>query len=124
MSKRIERERHWRDVVAQFERSGQTVRSFCVQAGIGENQFYCWRRKFRILDGKLSPTTAPASPTGGSGVYPEVSAFTPVRVVDSLPDSPPAIEIIIGNGKRVAVQPGFDADVLARVIQVVEAGAC
>ena len=124
MSKRIEKERHWRDVVAQFERSGKTVRSFCVQSGIGENQFYCWRRKFRVLDGNLSPTTGPASPTKVSVVSPEGSAFTPICVVDSLPDSPPAIEIIIGNGKRVAVQPGFDAEVLARVIHVVEAGAC
>ncbi len=47
----IPRQRHgrqyWQEVVEQQEASGQRVRSFCAENGIGQASFYAWRRRFR-----------------------------------------------------------------------------
>ena len=51
MGKRsIEKERHWRQIVARFERSGMKVRAFCDRARIKEQQFFTWRRELRRRD--------------------------------------------------------------------------
>ncbi len=65
-------------------------------------------------------------------------AFAPLHVVASPPtnpsppstsrSSPPtgpsSIEIIVGDGRRVAVTPGFDPEALAQVLAVVEQHKC
>lgn len=57
-----ERERHWREVVRGQEESGQSVRAYCRDAGIGEAAFYWWRRKLarRSEVGKAARSRPPS----------------------------------------------------------------
>ena len=47
-------ERAWRERVARWSTSGQSVRAFCQQHGLIETSFYYWKRELRA--GKRSPS--------------------------------------------------------------------
>lgn len=48
MSKaRAERRTFWQQVIAQQEKSGQSVRAFCRERGIGEHSLYMWRQRLQ-----------------------------------------------------------------------------
>jgi len=47
MKQSSERVEFWRQVVAQQERSGQSVRGFCQERGMSEPSFYAWRKRVR-----------------------------------------------------------------------------
>jgi transposase-like protein len=44
--KQEEQRELWRQRIAQQEKTGQGVRSFCEERGINENAFYAWRQRF------------------------------------------------------------------------------
>ncbi|HVK16503.1 MAG TPA: hypothetical protein VM533_06110 [Fimbriiglobus sp.] len=73
----------WRDTIAAWKESGQTVAAFCAARGIGESTFFAKRRQ--LVRRKRSPN-APISPTPGP-------SFAAVRVI---PD--PTVEIVIPGG--------------------------
>lgn len=60
----------------------------------------------------------------------EAPAFHPVQVVfdaqasASQVASPGRVELVLGNGRRVAVAAGFDASVLEELVRVVESWSC
>ena len=120
MSRRsVEKEGYWRDMVARFEQSGLKVGAFCDQAGIKADRFYTWRRKLRERDEEMA-AIAPDRSAAGS----RIAAFASVHVVGASWASHCCIEIIVGNGKRVAVAPGFDRATLLQVLAVVEGRVC
>ena len=41
------RSEQWRERIAAFEASGNTVRQFCKENDIAEHSFYSWRRRLR-----------------------------------------------------------------------------
>ncbi len=43
-----ERREYWRKLIAEQEASGETIRAFCRQRGIGDHSFYFWRRRLRV----------------------------------------------------------------------------
>lgn len=45
-----EKEKFWRDLISQQGGSGKSVRDFCAEKGLKENQFYCWRRELKQRD--------------------------------------------------------------------------
>ena len=47
-----DREAKWRETMASWEASGQTVKAFCVERGLTANTFYSWRRELRRRDGQ------------------------------------------------------------------------
>jgi hypothetical protein len=63
------REAAWREALAEFRTSGQSVREFCGQRRLAESAFYYWQRELLRRDAEPA---APASP-----------AFVPVTVVAS-----------------------------------------
>jgi len=135
MGKRsIEKERHWRQIVARFERSGMKVRAFCDRARIKEQQFFTWRRELRRRDvarmanqndHRRSGRNDPAgSITDTRRMNARVAAFAPLDVVAAPVAGPSSIEIIVADGRRVAVAPGFDPEVLGQVLAVLEGRTC
>ncbi len=44
---KAERREFWQQVIAQQEKSGQSVRTFCRERGIGEHSLYQWRQRLR-----------------------------------------------------------------------------
>jgi hypothetical protein len=97
MSK-IQEERHerWRQLVAQQEQSGLSVRAFCEQHRTSEHNFYQWRKR---LAARL-PVKFALVQTNGSA---------PARA---------AVELTLSTGERLRIEPGVDAATLRVVLGV------
>jgi transposase-like protein len=47
MGKQAEVREVWRQRIAEQERSGISIRSYCKERGLGEHNFYVWRQRLR-----------------------------------------------------------------------------
>jgi hypothetical protein len=90
------KERLWRKLVRDWERSELTIREFCVRRGLEEHNFHAWRR---TLSARAQERTAPA--------------FLPVEVVA---EAAAPIEIIFPDGVVVRVRAGVDEATLRQVL--------
>jgi hypothetical protein len=109
----------WSALFNDYRRSGLTQAEFCDRRGISIHAF----RK-RLYRARL-PKSGPKAQCSSSS---HTSPFLPVTI---LPDPAPAIattsqslELVLANGRRIAVPPGFDPQTLRRLLAVVEAGRC
>ena len=69
------REQFWRDTIAAWQESGQSVRAFCAARGVSEATFFTRRRE--LIDRKASGSSAdpPPAPHFASAVS---SSLSPV----------------------------------------------
>ena len=89
----------WRRLIAEHERSGQSVAAFCRERGLCAPYFFSWKKRL----------TRPAA----------AERFVAVEVEESpTPAAGSAIEIRVG-GCSVLVEPGFDARHLRAVLDTV-----
>jgi hypothetical protein len=93
-------ERRWRERLAQFARSGLSVRAFCARHQLSEPSFYAWRRELAQRDERR-----PAAPL-----------FVPVTVVPGA-----AIEVSLPGGVTVRVPAGADAALAVRLVAALAA---
>jgi hypothetical protein len=100
------REQIWRERVQQQQASGQSVREFCVGAGLSLPSFYWWRRELRKRDARRGAEYRPR--------------FVPVRVTDAAS----VLEVVLGGGCVVRVGGRFDAAHLRAVVAALEATPC
>lgn len=105
----LQLERRWRELIARFRRSGQTVRAFCSTHGIGEASFYAWRREIEVRD-RDRTNSAPAEPA---------PAFVPVRVAAAA-----TIEVVLPSGVVVRVPAGAEPVAVARLVAALGAAPC
>ena len=85
---------YWSNLIAEQEASGQTIRAFCQEQGVGDNSFYCWRKKLQksaLVQFALLKTVASAAP----------------------------LELILANGEQLRIRNGVDAATLRLVLDVV-----
>ena len=124
-----EREAQWRAVVAEWSKSGLSQAAFCAERALPVKRFYWWRTELarREVARKRGPGQAGVPPQGGSSE----PQFVPLRVVSSRPgssggpregvgDGLVGVEVLLAHGRRVRVGRGFDAEVLAAVVSVLE----
>jgi hypothetical protein len=111
----------WNALLNDFRRSGLTQAEFCRRRQISLHSF----RKH--LYPPRPSTTLPAPCDDRSTASPD-RHFLPVTI---RPDpAPPTItscthlELILPNGHRIAVAPGFDPQTLRQLIAVVEPRPC
>ena len=98
------KEQQWRRWLGEWQASGLSVRAFCARHGLTEPTFYAWRRV-------LAQRTAAQR------------AFVPVQIVADQPTTPASpLEVVLGDGRRVRVAPGFDAVTLRALLTVLEEG--
>lgn len=98
-----------REVLAEWRRSGVTLTEFARREGLSRNRLAWWRARlgveraprFHRIELIHAPTTAGVGGSSGE-----------------------AIEILVGGGRRVAVRRGFDPDLLAEVLRVLESRGC
>lgn len=90
-----QRERLWREVVADFQRSGRTVREFCVQRRLPESAFHYWRRELLRRDAEPASSSQPA--------------FVPVTVLPAA-----TVEVRCPSG-HVVTLPNAEAETLRRL---------
>ena len=95
----------WIRLVAEQGESGETVEAFCRERGLTTSQFYTWRKRLRgsIAERFLEVQVAKA-------------------VARPAPSQRGAIEIRLGEGRCVLVEPGFDPNHLRAVVAALEAG--
>ena len=118
------REKFWRRTIRQQQRSGLTVRAFCLREGLKDGAFRWWRQALARRD--REPSATPAGDRDGEPTE-AIPAFLPVRLVHLEAASPrpsPPIEIVLPTGPTVRVLSGFDPRTLGQVLAVLEGRSC
>jgi hypothetical protein len=109
----------WNALLNDFRRSGLTQAEFCRRRQISLHSF----RKH--LYQPRPPKPAPSDDRSPASADPH---FLPVTIlpdpIPSITASPSHLELILSNGRRIAVAPGFDPQTLRRLISVVEGRPC
>ena len=100
-------ERLWRRRLAQWRRSGLSVRGFCATHGVPEPNFYAWRRELARRDARR----AAAGSTPGDA---PATVFVPVHITAEPALVP--LELVLTGGRILRVPAGFDADTLRRLL--------
>src|SRR5262245_60100375 len=100
-------ESYWRDLIARWKTSGQSVAAFCAAHRVSQPSFYSWRRR---LASRAPQLTTAASPT---------ATFASMRIV---PD--PTAEVILPTGVVVRVPVGADPQAVARLVAALGGGPC
>lgn len=116
----LSKQRLWQARVAQWRRSGLSVREFCEREALSEPLFYSWRRELARRELSEVPAAGSTRQRGGPA-----AAFVPVQIVTPHPTGQAAaIEIVLPRGRRVRVRPGFDRDTLQAVLDLLEHRSC
>ena len=102
------REQFWRDTIAAWQESGQSVRAFCAARSISEATFFARRRE--LIDRAPLPQPAAAAPA---------AQFVPVNFV---PD--PRVEVVLPGGLIVRVLVAADPAAVARLVAALGGGPC
>src|SRR5262249_50762635 len=118
------REKFWRRTIRQQQRSGLTIRAFCLREGLKDGAFRWWRQALARRDREASATTR--ADRGGEPTE-AAPAFVPVRLVDPAAASPQVarpIEILLPTGPTVRVPSGFAPRTLGQVLAALEGRPC
>jgi hypothetical protein len=109
----------WKSLLNEFRRSGLTQAEFCRRRRISLHSF----RKHLYQPRPSRPTSSDDRPAAAADHH-----FLPVTILPdptpSITASPSHLELILSNGRRIAVAPGFDPRTLRHLIAVVEGRPC
>ena len=109
----------WKALLNDFRRSGLTQAEFCHRRQISLHSF----RKHLY-----QPRASQTAPSDDRPAATADHHFLPVTILpDPTPpstDSSSHLELILPNGRRIAVAPGFDPLTLRRLIAAVEGPPC
>ena len=109
----------WNALLNDFRRSGLTQADFCRRRQISLHSF----RKHLY-----QPSPSQPAPSDDRSSASADHHFLPVTIlpepIPSITASQPHLELILSNGRRIAVAPGFDPQTLRRLIAVVEERPC
>src|SRR5262245_46655551 len=94
-------EEQWRQLIAEHERSGTTVKGFCQEHGVREHSFYYWRKRFRERQ--------------------EPMRFALVERASARLEAAneATLELLLTNGERLRIGAGIDAITLRTVLAAV-----
>ena len=81
---------YWSKLIAEQGASGQTIRGFCKQRGVGDHSFYLWRKRL----GQRQPVQ--------------------FALLGTVANSAP-LELVLANGDRLRIANGVDAATLRLV---------
>ena len=112
----LAKERRWRRLVQQCQRSGLSVRAFCDQQDLSEQSFYWWRRALAQRDAAASGPAAEATPAA--------PRFVPVHVRPDEPLTADSVEVLLANGRRLRAGADIPPQRLAALVAALEAAAC
>ncbi|HMD59305.1 MAG TPA: hypothetical protein VKG66_05915 [Steroidobacteraceae bacterium] len=116
------KERFWRQVLRHWQRSGQTVRSYCGERGLSEPSFYGWRRTIQERNRQVAracrrgaPQAGQVGATGSACCHAEAQpAFVPLTMLAPAP----ALEVVLRDGCVIHVPAGFEAGTLRQLLAV------
>jgi|SaaInlStandDraft_3_1057020.scaffolds.fasta_scaffold122131_1 hypothetical protein len=96
-------QQRWRERVRRFEASNLTARAFCAGEAFGAESLRRWRR----WCGQNPP---------------QLPALVEVKLTAPVPPPPPRDHMVVelGGGRRLTLEPGFDADAVARLVNILD----
>jgi hypothetical protein len=99
-------EQFWRETLAAWEKSGQSVRAFCASRKLQEASFHGWRRTLKERDRQRPPAR-------------QLPTFVPLRVVPGA-----VLEVVLPAGLVVRVPSGAEAAAVATLVAALRAATC
>jgi hypothetical protein len=118
------RESFWRDTLAAFAATGQSVQSFCQARGLKPPTFYSWRLKLAMHDRQVetgvSATPARSRATRRRSAGP---AFLPVVVESHLAGVAESLQVELRGGRVLRLPASMSAARLAEVLHALEGQA-
>ena len=109
----------WNALLNDFRRSGLTQAEFCRRRQISLHSFR--KHLYRPHTSKPAPSDDRSSASADHHFLPVTIFPDPIL---SITASHPHFELILADGRRIAVAPGFDPQTLRRLIAVVEERPC
>jgi transposase-like protein len=95
-------------VLEAYEESGLTVAEFARLNGLGPQRLRWWKKK-RAEEAGEAPSFVPVH-----------IAAPPSRGVREVAPGTARMEVVLARGRRIQVEPGFDAEALARLVRALE----
>jgi hypothetical protein len=92
------RRTYWSKLISEQAVSGQAVRLFCQERGVGEHCFYYWRKRLQ----KNEPVR-----------------FALLEAKTHIEDMAPALELVLSTGERLRIGNGVNAATLRVVLETV-----
>ena len=104
---------YWRGHIRACESSGLSIVGYCRREGLSASGYHWWKRRLKVH-----------KESGVSGTMSVAAAFAEVAVVPPEADVRAALEVVVRGGRVIRIGPGFDAETLARVLDVLEVRGC
>jgi hypothetical protein len=124
----------WAALIDEWRQSGLSLPAFCRSHGLSRGTMQNWvykpALKRAVEEARRQARPAPADPGHADGPSPSEPspAFLPVHVAEVTAASPSThrtgVEVVLGVGRRVLLEAGFDSETLRRVIAVLEGRPC
>lgn len=134
---------YWDGMIAEYRASGQSQEEFCRRRGLSVHSLRAWlyqrplqaaraavRSGLAAARAGLSARLDAAAPVGLTGGRAPVVGGGGFVQVAAVADDPAAellaapLEVLLNNGRKVAVRPGFDAATLQQVVALLEEAPC
>jgi len=112
-----ERERYWRDVIAEQQASGLSVVAYCRENDVADSLFYRWRRRLAEQDQTAGLLPEEHANDRGNPTQ-AVARFVPIELPP--PTAVAGFEIVRPDGCRVLIPQGFDAADLREILRAME----
>lgn len=113
------KEQQWREHVSSWQRSGLSIREYCLQQRLSEPSFYFWRRE---LARRVEASRPDSSESQTAEVYrpakpvqrakPGSITWMPVTVTSTLP----VVEVQLPTGTVLRVPTGHEGMTLERIL--------
>ena len=117
-----EKEKYWRRLLEQWQRSGLTGRDFCAENSVSEASFYAWKREIARRDHEVQAGARAATRGSSTATLP---AFVPVTIAPAPTVTAAAsLEVVLAGGHLLRVRGSFESAVLRQLLAVLEAPSC
>jgi hypothetical protein len=119
----------WRRILQRFAESGLSAEHFCRLHQLPLASLLAWQR---TLQPRRTPDSAPSTRRGNRPAQPNPATPLPVflpltvqRTAATQPEASASVwEVLLPDGLRLRVPPGFDPDRLARLLALLRGAAC
>jgi hypothetical protein len=125
MAKRGNRDEYWATLISEWRVSGLSQLEFCRRRGISDRALNNWLYKspYRERMTQVLAARTRDNPQEEPPKFVPVTLVPASRVIEPR-GIPASIEVVLKSGTRIVVSPGFDDEMLRRVLTVLAVRPC
>lgn len=117
---------YWVKQIAAWQASQLSQAAFCRREGISLHNFRAWlyqpeRRRARQA---WQVRQRQATPSNAAPAFVELRVTGEPPAAEALPAAFGTLEVVLRNGRRIAVAPGFDGGTLRQLLRLLEDPSC